>query len=201
MRSGQPIPPPGQPAARQLGPQHPVYHPTPQQYAQHQMHQSSDRVHRVRAVPPSSTAPPRMFPSPTPSQNSQKSRRSQGSPGSSQTQPPQAHTPTSNRPGSQRSPRITIGPPPSLRPLSQAVSQFHSSWSKNSSSSSSSSPRVRAKTPTNPSPLLTSFTTPSPWQQGQRSQGSSPWNQGHTPLPGSRLSGSGKRPRLTPVKT
>ena len=211
MQSGQPIqksvpsygPPTPQSGRQQLGTEHetPSHHHTPQLYSQPQRRISGESVCRVRAVPPSSTASTRIFPSPAPSHNSQ---RSQGSSNSSRSQHPRTHTPpVTNLPGPRTTPGITIGPPPSLKPLSQAVAQFQSSWSQPRSSSSSPG-RGRTKTPNNPSPLLTSLTTPSPWQQGRRSQGSSPWQHHHTSLPGATLSGSGgggRKPRLTPVKT
>ena len=187
-RSGRPTPQSSRPTWQMDTSHHST---SPQFAAHHQRASPGDSVSRVRAVPPSSTATSRrIFPSPAPSRNSQKSH------GSSNAQPPRTRTPPTNTQSS--SSRITIGPPPPLKPLSQAVNQFHSSWSQPRSSSASPG-RVRAETPTNPSPLLTAFATPSPWQHGQRSQGSSPWQQANT---GSRLSvGSVRRPRLTPVKT
>ena len=191
----QPHPQMGQPtwqmAPQQHTPhQHTSHHHTPTQ--SHTGRSSRDSV-RIRAVPPSSP-PRRIFPSPTPSQISHNSHASSGS-----------HTPAPNLPaGSTNSTRITIRPPPSLKHISHSVTQLQSTHPTGHTNSPLGS---RARTPTHPSPLLTSYSTnntprsPSPWKQGQRSRGS-PRKQGHTPIHGSR-SGGGRSggPRLTPVKT
>ena len=193
---GQFTPLPGQPAtvawpaSSQPGPPHSV---TPQQSSHPGQPPSGGSSVRIRAVPQSSIPRRPIFP--TPSHGSRNSHPSSAS--STHSHPPPSHSfvgvPSASP---SNTTRITIGPPPSLRPVSQAMAAH---------SLSQISPLAsRAKTPTNPSPLLTSYTTPrssSPWQRGQRSRGSSPWQQGHTSHPGTRGSGSSRGPRLTPMRS
>lgn len=216
FQSGRPTPNSGRPIvqhtpnsvqpARMQGIHRTNQHPPTGHTTSHQQippHHQPGSV-RIRAVPPSSsssvsTPQNRIFPSPSPSFKSQSSRTSSHHPPPPPPPPSSSHLSLANTATTNR---ITIHPPPSIKPLSQAMSNFHSTTQPRSSPVSS-----RARTPTNPSPLLTSYSTPcsSPpcttgAYQSQRSQGL-PWKHGHAPPPGARLCRSFSGPRLTPMKT
>ena len=176
IQSVRPIIPPRRPILQSSNPQHTprssnMYTPP----SHNGVGGSGTSSVRIRAVPQSS-ASQRIFPSPTPSQQSH----------------PHTITPSHM---SQR-PTIPTGiERVSLRPTPPSHSH----------SMTSCSPRGHVRT--NPSPLLKSFTpqSSSPWKQQMQRSAGSPWRPGHTPPPGTRLSGSGRRrssgPRLTPMKS
>ena len=176
--------------------------------------QQAGQVHQIQPARP-------IIPPPRPVQQS---APPQHTPRSTNTYTPQPHSGGSGSsvrvravPASSASQRIFPSPTPSQRshsPHPHTITPSHRSQQQQqqppaipTSSRISLRPTPQShsgsvRTPTNPSPLLRAFTpqSGSPWKHG-RSTGS-PWRPGHTPPPGTRLSGSGhSRSRLTPMKS